>query len=160
MPQHVPEETSGETEPESSRVPQGESAPQDPSGSGACVPWISFGSGGKCSLGFIRIREEGFPRIHLAQRQVFLRICLDQEGICVNSVSLEAAFPGALRWLSQLSVLLLISGQVMKSQLRVQAPPQVRLCTDSMEPAWDSLPSPTPALRPSLACARTFSLSK
>lgn len=54
VPQHIPEETSGETESESSRVLQEGSA-----------PWDASGSRGKCSMGFIWIKREVLHGIHL-----------------------------------------------------------------------------------------------
>ena len=45
---------------------------------------------------------------------------------------------GALGWLSWLSLQLLISAQVMISQVH-EFEPHVGLCADSVQPAWDSL---------------------
>ena len=45
---------------------------------------------------------------------------------------------GAPGWLSQVSIQLLVSAQVMISPFR-EFEPHIRLCADSAEPAWGSL---------------------
>ena len=62
------------------------------------------------------------------------------------------------RWLSELSVRLLISAQVMISRF-VGVELHVRLCTNSMEPAWDSL-SPSLSALPQLMLARSLFQNK
>ena len=51
---------------------------------------------------------------------------------------LENPSVGAPGWLSQLSVQLLVSAQVMISRFR-EFEPHITFCTDSVESAWDSL---------------------
>ena len=53
---------------------------------------------------------------------------------------------GAPGWLSQLSVRLLISAQVVISQF-VSSSPRVGLFAEGVEPAWDSLSAPPHTLR-------------
>ena len=55
----------------------------------------------------------------------------------------ELSSEGAPGSLSRLSVRLLVSAQVMISQSR-EFEARVRLCADSVEPAWDPLSLPLP----------------
>ena len=50
----------------------------------------------------------------------------------------DAKEKGAPGWLSQVSVWLLVLAQITISQF-CEIEPRVRLCADSVEPAWDSL---------------------
>ena len=63
---------------------------------------------------------------------------------------------GVPGWLSQLSVQLLVSSQVMISQF-CEFKPRVGLCADSAEPAWDSL---SPLLSLPLPHSRCLCLSQ
>ena len=67
---------------------------------------------------------------------------------------LEKGRVGVPRWLSRLSVQVLILAQVMISVCEFE--PRVKLCSDSAEPAWDSLS--LPVSRP-LPCSSILSLS-
>ena len=62
---------------------------------------------------------------------------------------------GAPGWLSQLSILLLISAHVMHDLMVYEFEPHVELCTDSAEPTWDCL-----SLLLSLPLLHSLSLSQ
>ena len=72
--------------------------------------------------------------------------------IAYHTVELKLQVTGAPGWLSQLSVQLLISVQVTISRF-------MWLCTDGMEPAWDSL-SPSLSDPPPLALSLSKSRNK
>ena len=67
-------------------------------------------------------------------------------------------YRGAPGWLSQLSISLLVSAQVMILQFH-EFKPHIRLCTGSMEPVWNYF-SPSFSAPPPLMLSLSLSVNK